>query len=165
MKSTAAFILVMSMFFMVLASKASTSVNCEHDSKTFRCVQYIKNYDADTVTFNIPNVHPLVGNKISVRVNGLDTPEIKGKLPCEKEAARTAQKLVQNLLKNAKIINLENIDRDKYFRILADVVIDGQSLTEILLKNKLGYAYHGETKQKINWCEFGKKRSAASTAD
>jgi hypothetical protein len=28
----------------------------------------IRNYDADTITFDIPNVHPLIGDKISVRV-------------------------------------------------------------------------------------------------
>lgn len=140
----------------------ATQPNCQHDANTFRCVEYVKNYDADTVTFNIKGVHPLIGEKISVRVNGLDTPEVKGKLPCEKEAARTAQKLVQNLLKNAKVINLENVDRDKYFRVLANVIVDGKDLTEILLKNKLGYAYHGETKKKIDWCEFGKVRATAS---
>lgn len=159
--------LIKSIFILAVLGTISTTTlatepNCQHDATTFRCVEYVKNYDADTVTFNIKGVHPLIGEKISVRVNGLDTPEIKGKLPCEKDAARAAQRLVQSLLKNAKVINLENINRDKYFRILADVVIDGKNLTDILLKNKLGYAYHGETKQKVNWCEFGKVRSTAS---
>lgn len=153
-------IFVLSLFLVSFTVNASDQ--CKHDSHTFRCVEYVKNYDADTITFNIPNVHPLIGEKISVRVNGLDTPEMKGKLPCEKDAARTAQKLVQNLLKNAKVIHLENVDRDKYFRVLADVMIDGRNLTEILLKNRLAYAYHGETKQKVNWCDFG-KRVPAST--
>lgn len=146
---------------LFFAYQVQAEPNCQHDAKTFRCVEYVKNYDADTVTFNIKGVHPLIGEKISIRVNRLDTPEIKGKQPCEKDAARTAQRLVQSLLKNAKVINLENIARDKYFRVLADVVIDGQNLTAILLKNKLGYAYHGKTKQKVNWCEFGKRATAS----
>ena len=146
-----------------LVNATTNATSCQHDAKNFRCVKYIKNYDADTITFNIPEVHPLLGDKISVRVSGLDTPEIKGQLPCEKEAAKTAQRLVENLLKNAKVIHLENIDRDKYFRILADVKIDGRSLTEIVLKNKLGYVYHGETKQKVNWCEFNQKRVPTSS--
>lgn len=146
---------------LIFVSQAQAEPNCQHDAKTFRCVEFVKNYDGDTLTFNIKSVHPLIGERISVRVNGLDAPEIKGKQPCEKDAARAAQRLVQSLLKNAKIINLENIGRDKYFRVLADVVIDGQNLTAVLLKNKLGYAYHGETKQKVNWCEFEKKRVPA----
>lgn len=148
---------------LLIGMFAQAEPNCQHDAKTFRCVEYVKNYDADTVTFNIKGVHPLIGDKISVRVLGLDTPEIKGNLPCEKEAARTAQRLVESILKNAKVINLENIGRDKYFRVLANVTADGKSLTEILLKNKMGYVYHGETKQKINWCEgVGKDRTTAS---
>ncbi len=143
--------------FLILTTIISLSAwaaeNCEHDKTTFRCVQYIKNYDADTVTFKIPSVHPLIGDNISVRVRGLDTPEIKGKLPCEKQAARTAQRLVENIMKNAKNIELRNVDRDKYFRILADVVVDEKSLTDILLKNNLAYIYDGGTKEKIDWCK------------
>lgn len=149
--------------FLLVGSVVQAKPNCQHDAKTFRCVEYVKNYDADTVTFNIKGVHPLLGDKISVRVNGLDAPEIKGKQPCEKDAARAAQRLVQSLLKNAKGINLENIGRDKYFRVLADVMIDGKSLTEILLKNRLANSYYGQTKQKVNWCEFVKARDTAST--
>ena len=127
--------------------------NCSHDKSNFRCVKFVKNYDADTITVNIPDVHPLIGDHISVRVKGVDTPEVRGKLPCEKDAARISRNLVENLLKNAKVINLINVEKDKYFRILADVEYDGLLLKDILLKNKLAYEYFGETKQKINWCD------------
>ncbi len=127
--------------------------SCEHDSKSLRCVKYIRNYDADTITVSIKGVHPLFGDKIGVRVRGIDTPEIKGKLPCEKDVARTAKRLVENLLKNAKRIDLENIGRDKYFRILADVKVDSKNLKDLLLKNNLAYNYDGGTKSKLNWCE------------
>lgn len=126
---------------------------CQHNESTFRCVKYIKNYDADTITFDIPNVHPLIGKHISVRVRHIDTPEIKGKLPCEKETARIAKNLIENILSRAKKIDLENIDKDKYFRILADVRADGVLLKDVLLKNKLAYEYEGETKLKLNWCQ------------
>jgi endonuclease YncB( thermonuclease family) len=128
------------------------AAECEHDAKAFRCVQYIRNYDADTITFDIPGVHPLIGKGISVRVRHVDTPEIRGKLPCEKEAARTAKRLIENQLKNAKRIDLTDVNKDKYFRILANVIVDGKDLKEILLKNKLAYQYEGGTKEKMNWC-------------
>lgn len=132
---------------------ASTSSDaCAHDATTFRCVKYLKNYDADTVTVQIPGVHPLLGEKISVRVRHIDAPEIKGKLPCEKEAARIAQRLVENQLKRAKRIDLKNVDRDKYFRVLADIEVDGKNLKAIVEKNHLSVAYEGGTKQKLNWC-------------
>lgn len=126
--------------------------NCKHDATTFKCVKFLKNYDADTATFDIPDVHPIIGKKISVRVRHVDTPEIKGKLPCEKDKARTAQRLVENQLKNAKRIDLLNCDKDKYFRLLCDVQFDGKDLSQILIKNQLAYSYEGETKKKINWC-------------
>ena len=132
---------------------AANPKTCQHDTDTFRCVKYIKNYDGDTITFNIPDVHPLFGNNISVRVRHVDTPETKGKLPCEKEASRTAKRLVENKLKLAKNIELKNVGRDKYFRILADVYIDGVNLSDSLFKNNLAYKYEGDTKQKIDWCK------------
>lgn len=135
-------------------SNAITSKPCDHDDATFRCVKYVKNYDADTITVEIPNVHPLLGKNIPVRVNGIDAPELKGKTPCEKEAARNAQQLVESLLKNAKQIDLNNVGRDKYFRVLADVSADGQSVKALLLKSKLAYEYSGGTKAAINWCSF-----------
>ena len=131
---------------------------CKHDDKTFRCVHFVRNYDADTITVKIDNVPALIGNNIGVRVRHVDSPEIKGKLPCEKDAARTARRLIENLLKSAKRIDLENVGRDKYFRILADVRVDGKNLADVLIKNSLAYRYEGDTKQKINWCN----RSPAS---
>lgn len=127
--------------------------NCNHDVRTFRCVKYIKNYDADTITFNIPNIHPLLGEKISVRVAGIDAAEIKTKDKCEKESALAAKNFVMQKLKNAKRIDLTNIERDKYFRILADVIIDGKPLKDLLLNKNLAYVYSGKTKRKIDWCE------------
>ena len=47
---------------------------------------YVRNYDGDTITFNLPGLHPIIGEKINIRVNGIDTPEIRGK--CEKEKIR-----------------------------------------------------------------------------
>lgn len=128
------------------------SDDCHHGKDSFQCVTYIKNYDADTVTFNIPGLHPLLGKKINIRVGGVDTPEMRTKNQCEKRKARNAKKLVANLLKHAKRIDLINVKRGKYFRLVADVIIDGKNLKDYILKNGLGYAYDGGTKKKMNWC-------------
>ena len=119
---------------------------------SFHCVKYINNYDGDTVKFDIKGVHPLIGKKINVRIKGIDTPEIKTKDKCEKDKGRNARRLVKNLLKNAKKIELKNIERDKYFRILSDVYYDGKLLSDILLKNKLAYRYNGGRKSIQDWC-------------
>jgi micrococcal nuclease len=131
---------------------SGAQADCTHSRTAFRCVKYIRNYDGDTLTMEIPGVHPLLGEKIGVRVRGIDTPEIKGKRPCEKDSARNARKLVEAELKNAKRIDLVDIGRDKYFRIDADVIVDGRNLGELLIKNNLAYRYDGGTKQIIDWC-------------
>ncbi|WP_295899607.1 thermonuclease family protein [uncultured Bdellovibrio sp.] len=135
------------------ARTESSSTNCVHDDTTFRCVKVLKNYDGDTLTVNIPDVPALIGKNISVRVYGIDTPEVKTKNRCEKEAGRIARNLVATTLKNAKTVELHNVQRDKYFRILADVMVDGRSLKDILLKNNLAYSYDGGTKQHLDWCK------------
>ena len=144
-----------------LHANATETKNCQHDKDTFRCVKFIKNYDADTITVNIHDVHPLIGERVSVRVLGIDSPEIKGKNNCEKDKARIAQRLVENLLKNAKHIELQNVQRDKYFRILADVVADGKSIKDLVIKNHLAYAYEGGTKQNVNLCRDLKRLPAS----
>jgi len=109
---------------------------------------FIKNYDGDTITVNIPDYPPIIGKKISIRVNGIDTPELRTKSSKEKQSARTAKRLVNSLLKKAKEIELKNIQRGKYFRIVADVYYDGKNLADILMKNNLAVPYGGGTKTK-----------------
>lgn len=132
--------------------------SCGHTSEAFHCVRFLSNYDGDTIQVQIPGVHPLLGEKISVRVLGVDTPEKTGTKPCEKQRAREAQKLVESLLKRAQRIDLLNIDRDKYFRILARVRFDGQDLSEVLLRNALAISYDGGRKPaSMDWCRIQKK--------
>jgi micrococcal nuclease len=67
-------------------------------------VSFVKNYDGDTITVNIPGQHPVFGNEISVRIKGIDTPEIRSKSSCEKEKSRIAKRLVGERLEAAKSI-------------------------------------------------------------
>ncbi len=125
--------------------------------ETFNNVRFVRNYDGDSITFDIPETPAIVGKNIVVRLRGIDTPELKKKT-CASESiiAREAKELVHTLLKNASIINLHRIDRGKYFRILADVEFDGQDLAEILVKNKLAIRYYGGKKE-YDWCRHRQK--------
>ena len=126
---------------------------CVHDEHNFRCVEFFRNYDGDTITVNIPDVHQLIGQKANVRIKGIDTPELRTKDDCEKKIARDAKLLVYKKLRNAKRIDLLNVSRDKYFRILADVIVDGESLSSLLKKKGYAYEYDGGTKTKMDWCQ------------
>lgn len=117
----------------------------------------IKVYDADTITIasKLPyDESPLY--RLSVRLNGIDTPEMKGKDVSfeEKEAAKAAREFVYNLVFN-KFVRLENIESEKYGRILADVYIGDIHLNELLLKERYAVKYDGTTKRKpISWLKY-----------
>lgn len=95
----------------------------------------------------------MIGRKIPIRVKGIDAPESRSKVPCEKELSRQGRRLVESLLKNAKSIKLENAERGKYFRIVADVIVDGTNLKDVLLKNKLAVLYDGGRKLTSGFCQ------------
>ena len=108
-------------------------------------------YDGDTFRFDIDSLPPIVGKNIAIRLNGVDTPEIRGKCQYEKDLAIKARDFVRNKLANAKEIKLNNLQRGKYFRVVANVYIDGVSLEKELLENELAYKYSGG--KKSSWCE------------
>jgi endonuclease YncB( thermonuclease family) len=117
----------------------------------------IKVYDADTITIasKLPyNESPLY--RLSVRLNGINTPEMKGKdiSDEEKEAAKVAREFVYKLVFN-KNIRLENIQSEKYGRILADVYVGDIHLNDILLKERYAVKYDGGTKKKpSSWLKY-----------
>lgn len=135
-----------------LIASSALAGDCTHEITAFHCVEYVKNYDGDTVTFNIPKVHPLLGKGISVRILGLDTPERHTKNVCERRASAKAQKIVHDVLVSAKQIDLVNISRDKYFRIDADIIADGKNVKDIIMKANLAVPYDGGKKAKVDWC-------------
>jgi micrococcal nuclease len=148
------------MFILYFFLQSLMAQSCDHLHDRFNCVEYLYNYDGDSITFNIPQIHPFFGKKAKIRVLGIDTPERKPKNhdPCEKEWARTAQKLVETELKSAKRIDLTHLQGlDKYGRILSKIEYDGKDLSEILIKNHLAFFYEGQKKPKVNWCEMMKK--------
>ena len=116
-----------------------------------RGVIFHRCYDGDTCTVSLPGVHPLFGERIDVRIAGVDTPEIKGKCAREKELAIQARDLVNGMLAHASTIDLEDLGRDKYFRIGARVIADGQDLGADLLRLRLAVIYNGGTKT-ATWC-------------
>jgi endonuclease YncB( thermonuclease family) len=107
-------------------------------------------YDGDTFRVNIDSLPPIVGKNIPIRVNGVDTPEIRGKCQYEKNLALEARDFVRAKLSNAKEIKLTNLQRGKYFRVVANVLVDGVSLEQELLDNELAYEYGGG--KKSSWC-------------
>ena len=114
-------------------------------------------YDGDTITIagfvkNNPKLF-----KFSVRLNNIDCPEIKSKKSEDKteyEIAVKAKNYVQDLILN-EIVNLKNVELDKYGRLLADVYFNNQNISDLLLSNNLAVQYGGKTKKvPKNWKNF-----------
>jgi len=99
----------------------------------FPNVTYRSCYDGDTCRFDIPNVHPFFGENIPVRLAGIDTPEKSGKCQKEEDLAIKARDRVRTLLSQAQTIVLKNVQRGKYFRIVAEVWADGVNVSEVLI--------------------------------
>ena len=117
----------------------------------------IKVYDGDTIT--IASKMPYENSplfRFNVRLNGIDTPEIKGKDISneEKESAKQVRDYVSNLVLN-KYVRLENIQNEKYGRILADVYIGDLHLNSLLVKERYAVIYDGGTKIKpASWLKY-----------
>jgi endonuclease YncB( thermonuclease family) len=137
-------------FILAVALLFTLNSQAKPQYGTVTVSKVISVYDGDTFRVDIDSLTPIVGKNIPIRVNGVDTPEIRGKCEYEKNLALEARDFVRNKLAKAKDIKLTNLQRGKYFRIVANVTIDGISLAQELLDNKLAYSYDGG--KKLSWC-------------
>jgi endonuclease YncB( thermonuclease family) len=83
----------------------------------------------------------------SVRLKGIDTPEMKSKNKEEVVSAQAAQIALHDLIINKDIV-LKNIANEKYGRILADVYLNDIHINQWMIDNKYAVIYDGGTKQK-----------------
>lgn len=114
----------------------------------------IKVSDGDTVVFEAPFMPAPLKPQLSLRVLGVDTPEKGGRAACPAEAAAAekASAFTKNLVANAKKIQIELKEHDKFGgRVLGDLIVDGQRLSELLIKNGHARVYFGE--KKASWCD------------
>lgn len=106
----------------------------------------IKVYDGDTITIasKIPNTNlPIF--RFSVRLTRIDSAEIKGETPIEKEIAIKARDALHELI-YGKIVTLKNVGIEKYGRILADVYLDDLDISQWMLDNNYAVPYDGGKK-------------------
>jgi len=67
-------------------------------------------YDADTFRVNIKHWPDVIGKHISIRVLGVDAPEIRGKYAPEKRAARKAKQFTVQFLRAGRVVELRKIN-------------------------------------------------------
>ena len=113
-------------------------------------VGYVRCYGGDSCTFDTVSIPEVFGDKINVRVAGVDTPLIRGKCELEKSRAREARDFVRATLAGANQIDLMSCKRGKYFRLVCKVIVDGKDLAETLMER--GYARKYDGGERGSWC-------------
>ena len=106
----------------------------------------IKVYDGDTITVaaRLPYKGSLL-YRFSVRLNGIDTPEIRGKNEDEKQCAQLAKKALSDIILG-KTVQLREVKTEKYGRLLADVYFGNLCLNKWMIEEKYAVEYDGGTK-------------------
>ncbi len=109
--------------------------------------------DGDTVAFHAPFLPDPLKKELSIRVFGVDTPEKGHRAKCPQEAQRgeMATAYTKQQVAQAQKRQIVLMGWDKYGgRVLGDILLNGQSLRELLIKNGFAREYYGEAK--TSWC-------------
>jgi endonuclease YncB( thermonuclease family) len=127
------------------AQKTPTGVT--YDATIVRAI------DGDTIVIAAPYLPAPLKPELGVRIFGVDTPEksFRAKCDIEKQRGEQASVFVKNLITSTKKHQVVLYDWDKFGgRVLGDMLFDGVSLRELLIKNGFARAYFGDAKQ--SWC-------------
>lgn len=109
-------------------------------------------YDGDTFRANINSLSPILGNNIAIRLANIDTPEMKDKCLNVREKAVKARDFLREKMKQANHIEIRDIMRGKYFRIVGTLFLDGIDIGQEMINLKLAKPY--KEKRKNKWkCE------------
>ena len=110
--------------------------------------------DGDTIAVDASADMPPELARLSVRLAGIDTPEKGGraKCPSERDAGQAATVYTEAALQQAQRVVVRNPKWGKWGgRVLADVILDGRSLSADLIAAGHARAYDGG--RRVSWCE------------
>lgn len=114
-------------------------------------------YDGDTIRVTINDWPPIIGERIPVRIEGIQAPERRSRCDTEAEKARERQLaadariyLVERL-RGAETIELRQIERGSFYRIIAQVWADGENVGDVMLAEGHALPYV-EGKAGKAWC-------------
>ena len=149
MKNFLAFILPLALFSCGSAPAAAqkTPVGVTYDATIIRAI------DGDTVVIAAPYLPAPLKPEFGVRIFGVDTPEKSFRAKCDSEKKRGEQATIftKDVIAATKKHQVVLYDWDKFGgRVLGDILLDGMSLRDLLIKNGFARAYFGDAKQ--SWC-------------
>ena len=116
--------------------------------------QIIRVNDGDTVVIAAPFLPAPLKPELAVRVFGVDTPEKGFRAQCPSENARgeAATAFTKKAVASTKKHQVVLYGWDKFGgRVLGDMILDGVSLRQELIRNGFAREYFGDAKQ--SWCQ------------
>jgi endonuclease YncB( thermonuclease family) len=108
--------------------------------------EVLRVYDGDTIYVNLSCNEPIFCKNIGIRLKGIDTPEIRTRNKREKRLGYSAKAYLEGIVSKATYFELRDVSRGKYFRVIADVLVNGMSLSEIMISSGYAKHYHGGSK-------------------
>lgn len=106
------------------------------------------NYDGDTFNLKV-DLGFAMRHHISARLDGVDTPELRGGSDLTKAAAKLARDEAARFCREAsELVFRSTVWAGKYGRPVGDLVADGKSLRGWLIAERLGLAYEGGTSRR-----------------
>ena len=109
--------------------------------------------DGDTVAVDASADLPPELADLRVRLRGVDTPEKGGRAKCdsERDAGQAATAFTERAVAGASTIVVRDLEWGKWGgRVIADLVLDGRSLSQSLIAAGHGRAYDGG--KRGSWC-------------
>ena len=100
--------------------------------------------DGDTLDMDFDHPHPKVGKGIRMRLTGVNTPEMK----LDRVNAEKAQLFLQNAIDKAEDVKFVYKGIGVHGRIVGDLILDGQSVSKMLINEGLGVEYNYREKRK-----------------
>ena len=149
--------LILKNFLFLFLLLPTFSFAAEQEASNFFNVKVLKVIDGDTFKIDIEKCFwKVICKNMSVRVRGVDTPEIHSKNRQEKQKAEEAKIFTEDFLNKGKV-NLIYCTRDKYFRLLCNVKVrppeikgfdysQDKDLAQALLSVNLAKPYTGGKK-------------------
>ena len=133
-----------SMHFLLIALLASSPALADVYVTSPRVI------DGDTIE---TGYQPIPGlSSLKLRIAGIDTPELRGKCPKERELARQARDEVIRMTEGRRVY-ITFADWDKYGgRVVGSAFVDETSIAERLVADGLAVPYDGGAKTK-DWCK------------
>ena len=111
-----------------------------------KACKVIKVYDGDSITVAAKLHESFPVNRFSVRLSGIDTPELRSRNEFEKKRAVIAKEFLKQKILNQTVF-LENVTTEKYGRLLATIIYKGENINQLMINDTYAVSYWGGKKE------------------